>query len=159
MNIRSVVVATIGISCCYAAIGQQPAGKQAEKKAENRIEAVLESVDVKGRTITVRTGKGIDEVLTEKMKERTKGKADSKPAGEKKTFALADRHVEVFIKFRSTPSGSNNLEQTLADLEKMITYPVALEVFERDGKTIVSKIVAYRGTPWKIVEPKEPKKP
>lgn len=139
-------------------LGQEARSKKPEVKPA-RIEAVLIAVDTKGRTISVTLGRSIDEVLTEKLKERTKGKFEAKPAGERKTFALADRHVPIFIQFRSSPSVSNHVEQKLSDLEKMVTYPVALETGNVDGKAVVTKIIAYRGTPWKLVEPKEEKKP
>jgi hypothetical protein len=149
---RSTYFAIALALCCFAPVMGQD--KKAEKKEPNRVEAVLESLDVKARTITVRLGKTVDEVLSEKMRERAKGKEESKPAGEKKTFTLANRHVEIYLKFRTSPSVANNVEHELKDLQKMIGYPMELET---DGKTTVSGIVVYRGTPWKFVEPKEAK--
>ena len=157
-SVAAAAALSLMIAWCRPSFIQQ-ANDTNQKKAVDRVEAVLDSVNVKSRRITVTLGKSIDEVLTEKLRDRTKGKPNIMPAGEKKTYALAERHVPIFIQFRSSPSVSNHVEQSLKDLDKMISYPLELETTGEGEKRVVTKITAYRGTPWKLVEPKEEKKP
>jgi hypothetical protein len=150
----TLVAAALVTGSIVSASGQD-AGEKKTGAKPNRIEVVLEAVDLKARTITVRLGKSIDEALTERLKEAgKKEKAPVRLTGEKKTYPLWDRHVEIYLKFRSSPSVANNVEHQLTDLEKMLTYPAELQLAERDGKPAVSSITVYRGTPWKLVEPK-----
>ena len=132
---------SLGMVAAWAKPDDQP------KKTESRLEAVLESIDTKARTITVRVGKSVDEVLTEMLKHP--GEKPKLDGGKKQILPLANR-VEVTISFRSSPSVANHLERTLKDLDAMIGYPITVE----PAKGPISKIVAWRGTPWKIVPSK-----
>jgi hypothetical protein len=113
-------------------------------------------VDVKKGTFILKdVGVDVDEVLARKLKERGDAKGDdgAKPqaadAGKTRVVAISAK-TKIYIKFRSSPSIANNLELGLKDLQPMVDYPVTVEVALDAEPPVAAKVVAWRGTPWKV---------
>jgi len=145
----SFVIAALGllVSADAAPQGQAPkaTGQEAKKKSPPRIEGILAAVDLRKGSITIVPGRDVDQVLTEKMRNRER---PAKIEGERQMIPLATGKVEITISFRSSPSMANHLERTLQDLEPMVSWPVTVET-RGDGNDLqATKIIAWRGAPW-----------
>ena len=61
-----------------------------------------------------------------------------------------DPKAKIYIKFRSSPSVANNVEQSLNGLEKMVGYPATVHIGRKSDPLVASEVIAWRGTPWKV---------
>ena len=148
--IALTVLLSCALSTALAARGDKPARDDAR-----RLTGVLKSVDAKHGTFTLeKLGADVDEVLTQKLKERGASKedaGDAKPREKEKTRVVAiDAKTKIYVKFRSSPSVANNAEQQLKDLERMVGYPVSVMVGREGEPPVAAEVIAWRGTPMRI---------
>jgi hypothetical protein len=134
----------------------KPQPKVEDTKTLIRIEdSALEAVDLKRGTVTVALGRKVDEILTEVAVD-AKGTVRTGP-NPRLVARLVEIPVvgkaEIYIKFRSSPSVANNVQQELKELEKMLWWPATLDLGIQDGRLIVTKITAWRGSPRDMVLP------
>jgi hypothetical protein len=129
-------------------------GNKAPAREANRITGILKSVDAAHGAFTLeRVGVDVDEALAQKLKERGKdkdAKAAKPQAAENTQDVSISARTKIYIKFRTSPSVANNVELGLKDLQKMIGYPVTVEVAVAGEKPVAAEVVAWRGTPWKL---------
>ena len=145
---------TLLLACALSAAVGARDGKPPKNEA-NRMTGILKSVDAAHATFTIgNVGVDVDEALSRRLKERdgAAGKnAMPQAADAVKTQVVGiDAKTKIYIKFRSSPSVSNNAEQSLKDLERMVGWPVTLEIGRKGDPVVASEVIAWRGTPWKI---------
>ena len=151
---RTILVALVVLPL-FAAAAPDKSSKPA-KPANEAMTGVLAAVDPEKGTITVeRIGADVDDVLLEKMQEpgrakKGEEKKDKVEEGEPaRTVVTLSAKAKVFIKFRSSPSVANNVEQRLEDLKPMVGYPVSIKAREKAAQPVAFEVIAWRGTPWK----------
>ena len=148
---RTILVALLALALLAAAPGK--AAKPA-RPANEAMTGVLAAVDPEKGTITLeRVGADVDEVLLEKMQEQgraSKDKDKKDHAGDAaKSVVTVSAKAKLYIKFRSSPSVANNVEQKLDDLKPMVGWPVSVKVREKAAQPVAYEVIAWRGTPWK----------
>ena len=115
---------------------------------------ILKSVDPRHGTFTLeRAGVDVDDALIEMLKQRGRDARETKD-GEAKQAEPVVVHLgskaKIYIKFRSSPSIANNVEQTLADLERMVGWPVSATVGDKSDVVVAKEVIAWRGTPLRV---------
>ena len=148
---RTISVALLALALFAAAPGT--AAKPA-RPANEAMTGVLAAVDPEKGTITLeRVGADVDDVLLEKMQEQgraSKDKDKKEDAGDAaKSVVTVSAKAKLYIKFRSSPSVANNVEQKLDDLKPMVGWPVSVKVREKAAQPVAYEVIAWRGTPWK----------
>lgn len=142
------------IACALAAA---PARRVAGPTQDDghTLTGILKSVDAKHGTFTLENvGVDVDEALVRKLKERGRERASApaeKEGGEAGPVVVRlGAKSKIYIKFRSSPSVANNVEQSLTDLERMIGWPVTVAVGEKADPVVAKEVVAWRGTPLRV---------
>ena len=123
--------------------------KKATEHDATHLTGVLKSIDPAHGTFTLeQVGVDVDEALSQRLKERG-AKDAAADAGKTQVIAI-NAKTKIYIKFRTSPSVANNVEQELKDLQKMIGYPVTIEIAHKADPPVAAKVTAWRGTPWKL---------
>ena len=144
------------LACALAAV---PAGRVAGPKQDDgsTLTGILKSVDSKKGTFTlVNVGVDVDEALLQKLKERGRERAaapadkDGGAAEARPVVVRLDSKAKIYIKFRSSPSVANNVEQSLPALEPMIGWPVTVTVGAKTDPVVAKEVIAWRGTPTQV---------
>ena len=149
---KLVKAMTVLVIVLCSVLTAAPPNKDPGRRDANRLTGILQAVDVKKGTFTLKdVGVDVDEALARKLKERGDGKpaADAGDAARTRVVAI-EAKTKIYIKFRTSPSVANNAEMRLADLQKMVGYPVSVDVARDAEPVVAAEVIAWRGTPWKV---------
>jgi len=153
-----IIVSILAVVCsALAAAPPERRGGKPDAKDANHLTGILSSVDVKHGTLTLDdVGVDVDEALDRKLKKQGKendgrGPATPRTAGEQKAQVVIaiTAKSKLYVKFRTSPSVANNVEQSLTDLQPMVGYPVTVTIGQNGEHPVASEVVVWRGTPWK----------